>query len=140
MAMPERLAELVPNAVENERTNADDALTTSRGVEPIQVNFGEVFEIRDLRNHSAATLITLALLLAGTVEVRPDPKRKNFYEVAGGSEAYYIHVSPNGIIYLLAVWQQSNAERRQAGKEHRVTPMISPSLWRSASPCAPIPT
>jgi hypothetical protein len=133
MAIPERLPELVPSATENERTNADDVLATRRGVEPIQVSFGEVFEIRDLRNHSVATLITLALLLAGTVKVRPDPKRKNFYEVAGGSEVYYIHVSPNGIIYLLAVWQKSNAERRQAA-------MISPSLWHSASPCAHIPT
>jgi hypothetical protein len=71
------------------------------------MHFGEAFEIRDLRNHSAGTVMTLALLLAGTVSVRPT-KREYFYEVEGGSEVYYIHVSPvTGIIYLLAVWQNA---------------------------------
>ena len=52
----------------------------------------------------------LALLLAGTVCVRLT-KRKDFYEVEGGSEVYYIHVSPvTGIIYLLAVWQNAVAQ------------------------------
>jgi len=81
--------------------------------------FGERFEIRDLGSHTPATVTTLALLLAGTVDVRPDPKRKNFYEVTDGSQVYYIHVSPvSGIIYLLGVWQnavvKSNAVLRPA--------------------------
>jgi hypothetical protein len=116
VATPKRFEELLPNAAE--------------------VSFGEVFEIRDLRNHSAGTLITLALLLAGVAQVTPDPKRKDFFEVEGGSETYYIHVSPvNRIIYLLAVWQKSRTE--EAGR--KVTHMISPSLWRSVSGCAHIP-
>ena len=62
-------------------------------------------------SHTAATVTTLAFLLAGSVSVTPDPKRKNFYEVVDGSEVYYIHVSPvSGIIYLLAVWQNAYAK------------------------------
>jgi len=84
------------------------ALNASQEREPIKMTFGDVFEIQDLRSHSAGTVMRLAFLLAGTVEVTPDPKRKNFYEVIGGSDVYYIHVSPvTGIIYLLAVWRNA---------------------------------
>ena len=87
-----------------------DALNASQEREPIQMNFGDAVEIRDLRNHSAGTVMRLALLLAGTVCVRPT-KRKYFYEVEGGCEVYYIYVSPvTGIIYLLAVWQNAVVE------------------------------
>jgi hypothetical protein len=42
------------------------------------MNFGEVLTIEDLGKHSAATIIQLEILLAGTVKVTPDPKRKKF--------------------------------------------------------------
>jgi hypothetical protein len=97
---PERLLKAVPNVAKNELTHAH----TSQA--PMQMHFGETFEIRDLGSHGATTVTTLALLLAGTVDVRPDPKRKNFYEVVNDSQVYYIHVSPvTGIIYLLALWE-----------------------------------
>ena len=87
-----------------------DAWKASQERELIPMNFGDAVEIRDLRNHSAGTVMRLAFLLAGTACVRPT-KRKNFYEVEGGSEVYYIHVSPvNGIIYLLAVWKNAVAQ------------------------------
>jgi hypothetical protein len=70
------------------------------------MNFGEVFEIKDLGKHPAASVIRLGILLAGTVTATPDPKRKNFYEVEGGCPVYYIHVSPViGTIFLLASWR-----------------------------------
>lgn len=70
------------------------------------MNFGERVAIQDLGNHQAQQVVTLALQLAGDVEVQPDPKRKSFYEVEAGASVYYIHVSPvSGIIYLLAVWK-----------------------------------
>jgi hypothetical protein len=104
----ERLPEVVPNAAKHELTH----LHATQDGGPTQLHFGEAFEIRDLGSHTAATVTTLALLLAGTVDVRPDPKRKNFYEVVHGSKTYYIHVSPvTGIIYLLAVWQSAVAQR-----------------------------
>jgi hypothetical protein len=71
----------------------------------MRMNFGPVLEIEDLGNHHAATVIQLGILLAGTVDVVADPKRKGVYEVAGGSMVYYIYVSPvSGIISLLACW------------------------------------
>jgi hypothetical protein len=40
---------------------------TSAQHESIQMNLGDLFEIRDLRDHSAGTVTPLALLLAGSV-------------------------------------------------------------------------
>ena len=72
----------------------------------MRMNFGEVLDIKDLGKHSAVTVIRLGILLAGTVNVTPDPKRKNFYEVEGGSTVYYIYVSPvTGTISLIATWK-----------------------------------
>jgi hypothetical protein len=68
----------------------------------MQMHFGEAFEIRDLGNHTAATVTTLALLLAGTVDVRPDPKRKNFYEVSDGLQVYLHSRLASGRDYLSA--------------------------------------
>jgi hypothetical protein len=72
----------------------------------MRMNFGEILEIKDLGNHPAVTVINLGILLAGTVNVTPDPKRKGFYEVESGSTVYYICVSrPKGTILLLATWK-----------------------------------
>jgi hypothetical protein len=105
----ERSPEVVSNTANQELTylhGSQDPVAT-------QMHFGEAFEIRDLGSHTAATVTTLALLLAGTVDVRPDPKRKDFYKVVDGSQVYYIHVSPvTGIIYLLAVWQNAVAQSK----------------------------
>jgi hypothetical protein len=71
----------------------------------MRMNFGPRLEIEDLGNHRAATVINLGILLAGSVDVMPDPKRKGFYEVEGGPTVYYIYVSPrSGTISLLACW------------------------------------
>jgi hypothetical protein len=70
------------------------------------MNFGEVLEIEDLGNHPALTVINLGILLAGEVDVTPDPKRKDFYEMESGSAVYYIYVSPvTGTISLIATWR-----------------------------------
>jgi len=72
----------------------------------MRMKFGEVFEIEDLGNHPAETVIRLGILLAGTVNITPDPKRKDFYEIYGGSIVYYVYVSPlSGTISLLATWR-----------------------------------
>ena len=90
MVTLEKSPEVVSNTAKQEFTH----LRASQHLVPRQIHFGEAFEIRDLGSHTPTTVTTLALLLAGTVNVRPDPKRKNFYEVIGGSDVYYIHVSP----------------------------------------------
>ena len=74
----------------------------------MKMNFGEILEIKDLGKHGAASVVRLGILLAGTVNATPDPKRKNFYEVEGGGTVYYIHVSPvSGTIFLLASWRNA---------------------------------
>jgi hypothetical protein len=71
----------------------------------MRMNFGEVLDIEDLGNHSPGTVIRLGIVLAGTVNVTPDPKRKNFYEVQQGTTFYYIYVSPiTATISLIAAW------------------------------------
>ncbi len=69
----------------------------------MRMNFGEILKIEDLGKHSAVTVIRLGIVLAGTVNVTPDPKRENFYDVEAGSSVYYIYVSPiTGRISLIA--------------------------------------
>jgi len=77
----------------------------------MRMNFGEVLEIEDLGKHSAGTVIRLGIVLAGTVEVAPDPKRRNFYDVKNGSTTYYIYVSPfTATISLIAAWKNEAHE------------------------------
>ena len=72
----------------------------------MRINFGEVLDIEDLGRHSAGTVIRLGIVLAGTVNVTPDPKRKNFYELKEGTTSYYIYVSPvTATISLIASWK-----------------------------------
>lgn len=72
----------------------------------MRMNFGGVLQIEDLGKHPAVMVISLAILLAGTANVTPDPKRKNFYDVESGSTGYYIYVSPvTGTISLIATWK-----------------------------------
>jgi hypothetical protein len=72
----------------------------------VRMKFGSVVEIEDLGNHHTATVLTLGILLAGPVDVTPDPKRKGFYEVEGGATTYYIYVSPvSRTVSLLACWK-----------------------------------
>ena len=78
----------------------------------MRMNFGEVLRIEDLGNHSAAAVIGLGILLAGTVNVTPDLKRKGFYEVEDSSTVYYIHVSSvRGTIFFLASWENLATSR-----------------------------
>jgi len=88
----------------------------------MRMNFGEVLKIEDLGNHSVATVIELGILLAGTVNVTPDPKRKGFYEIEDGSTVYYFHVSPaSGKIFLLATWENLAASQAE--------PQMADSVW-----------
>ena len=61
--------------------------------------------IRNLRNHSPETVQELRGLLSRGASASLDPRRKNFYELDGGSRVFYIHLSPtSGKVMLLAVW------------------------------------
>jgi hypothetical protein len=88
----------------------------------MRMNFGEVLTIEDLGNHSAAAVIGLGILLAGAVNVTPDLKRKNFYEVEDRSTVYYIHVSPvSGTVFFIATWEKPAAPRAQVHMANSVS-------------------
>ena len=75
----------------------------------MRMNFGELLDIRDLGDHSAMTVINLAMVLAGEVNATRDPKRKDLYEIETDSIIYYIYVSPfTGAISLIATWKNAN--------------------------------
>jgi len=100
----------------------------------MHMNFAEVIEIEDLGKHPAATVVNLGILLAGSVNATPDPKRKHFYEIQDGttsssgfgSTVYYIYVSPfSGKIFLIASWKNILPPMPQLGAEGN----LSVAVW-----------
>ncbi len=66
--------------------------------------------IEDLRNHTAESVQTLGTLLRTGAPARPDPRRRNFYEVDNCSRVFYIHITPRGRVLLLAIWSKDTPE------------------------------
>jgi streptogramin lyase len=62
--------------------------------------------IDNLRNYPSEVVEKLRALLKAGARTNPDPHRENFYDVEDGSRMFYIHVSPNGGVWLLASWQK----------------------------------
>jgi len=94
------------------------------------MNFGEVIEIEDLGKHSAATVVSLGILLAGTVNATPDPKRKHFYEIDGGrtscsgfgTTVYYVYLSPfSHKVFLIASWKNILPPMPQLGADSNLS-------------------
>lgn len=78
----------------------------------MRMSFGKVLNIQDLGNHSVTTLVELGILLAGSTDVTPDPKRRHFYDIEGWCTAYYVYVSPvSGTIFLVAAWENAIASQ-----------------------------
>jgi len=71
--------------------------------------------IDNLQKYPAGTVEKLRGLLTAGAEARPDPHRKNFYDVENGSEMFYIHIAPSGKVLLLAKWSRPRSEARVAG-------------------------
>jgi len=67
--------------------------------------------IENLRHHPAETVDRLRCLLVAGAHASPDPHRKNFYDLEDGDRAFYIHVSPTGIVLLLAAWLREGGRR-----------------------------
>jgi hypothetical protein len=68
----------------------------------------ECFSIENLRDYPAGIVDDLRELLESGVAVRPDPNRRNFYDVENAERTFFIHVSPDdGKIMLLATWPTS---------------------------------
>ena len=48
------------------------------------------FRLEDLRNHSPEQLAELRLLLASDAPLRPDPQRRDIFELEGPSHVFYV--------------------------------------------------
>ncbi len=71
------------------------------------LRLSQQLDIDNLRNHPQEIVESLRQLLAAGAPARPDPRRKDFYELEDGSRVFYIHISPlNGKVLLLATWRK----------------------------------
>lgn len=62
--------------------------------------------LEDLRNHSLEQLMELRFSLRSGAHLRPDPRRRGFFEVEGYSHVFYIFKYPSGTkLLLIAVWE-----------------------------------
>ena len=77
------------------------------GGQNMVLRLSEQMDIEDLRNHPREIVESLRQVLAAGAPARPDPHRKDFYELEDGSRVFYIYISPlNGKVLLLATWQK----------------------------------
>lgn len=74
------------------------------------LKFNKAPRIEDLRDHSAESIETLRTLLQAGAPARRDPRRRDFYEVDNCSRVFYIHITPRGKVWLLAIWAKDSAE------------------------------
>ena len=71
--------------------------------------------IDNLRNYPSEIVEKLRALLVAGANACPDPHRRNFYEVENGSRMFYIHLLPNGRVWLLASWLKQPQALRADG-------------------------
>ena len=75
------------------------------------LKFNQGVKIENPRAYEASAVRHLQYLLETGSPVDRDPRRENFYEVDGGTNAYYIHISPvSGNVVLLAKWIRQSQE------------------------------
>jgi len=75
----------------------------------MRVDFGKRFAVKDLGNHSAATVVSLALFVACPVDANPDSDYPGFYEIETASEIFYVYVPPRGgTIFLIAALENTD--------------------------------
>ena len=94
----------------------------------------ETPRIEDLRNHSAESIETLRSLLQTGAPARPDPLRRSFYEVDNCSRVFYIHITPKGKVWLLAIWAKDSAKADVEPNGSVVIPRPSRAATTSRSP------
>jgi hypothetical protein len=75
-------------------------------------------KIENPRGYDPGAVAHLQQLLEKGCPVQMDTQRENFYEIEGGNETYYIHLSPiSGNVVLVAKWlRQSQACCAGSGK------------------------
>lgn len=84
--------------------------------------------IEDVWNHPLESVERLRKLLRAGAPARPDPRRRDFYEVDDSESVFYIHITPRGRVLLLAIWLKDTPEVHvEAGR------------LAAASACTPAP-
>ena len=74
--------------------------------------------LEDLRNHPPEHLAELRLLLTSSAVLRPDPRRRGFFEIEGRSHVFYILKYPGGRkVLLIAVWERDQTSRAICAKD-----------------------
>ncbi len=68
------------------------------------LQLGQSPRIEDLRHHAPESVEALRVLLERGAPARPDPRRKDFYEVENCNRVFYIHITPQRRVLLLAIW------------------------------------
>jgi len=66
--------------------------------------------IEDFWNHPPESVERLRKLLRAGAPARPDPRRRDFYEVDDSERVFYIHITPRGRVLLLAIWVKDASE------------------------------
>ena len=79
-----------------------------------------VAAIDNLRNYPSETVAKLLELLVAGAKAHPDPRRKNFYDVENGSRVFFIHITPNRKVLLLATWLKPAAQEVPAASPELV--------------------
>jgi hypothetical protein len=70
------------------------------------LRINERVSIDNLNDSPMGIVDQLQELLASGVEARPDPKRRDFYEVEKSGQVFFIHTRPlSGRVMLLATWR-----------------------------------
>jgi len=73
------------------------------------IKFNQGVKVENPRAYEPWVVKHLQYLLEVSSSINRDPRRANFYNVDGGSEIYYIHVSPiSGNVTLLARWMRQS--------------------------------
>jgi len=85
--------------------------------------------IEDLRNHPAESVETLRTLLRSGAPARPDPRRRDFYEVDNCSRVFYIHITPHGRVLLLAIWSKDTPEPKVEAERYATPSPSQEDLW-----------
>jgi hypothetical protein len=69
--------------------------------------------IHNFRNYPHETVAELRALIASGAPAEPDSHRKGFYDLESAARKFYVHVAPDGSVWLLASW----LERRPVAVE-----------------------
>ena len=82
------------------------------------LRMNEHLSIDNLKDYPTEIVDQLEKLLASGAAARPDPRRKNFYDVEDAGRVFFVHASPvSGKVMLLATWL---CELPELTLEHRM--------------------